>query len=468
MGILNKEEIQNFAPDKLSHDPEASLRHSCNCMKDTDNWSPNQQMGRRWILGCVALEITQRCNLDCSLCYLSEHSEAIRDIPIEELFRRIDLIHQHYGAYTNVQVTGGDPTLRQQDELIAIVKYIHSLGMHATLMTNGIKATRELLTELSNVGLVDVAFHVDTTQKIKGYDNEVALNILREKYIDRARGLGLSIMFNTTVHRGNFHEIPELVRFFRQHTDVIRMVSFQLQAETGRGVEGKRPLLITPDTVWKQLETGAGTTLNSKAIRAGHTECNRYAIGLRLGDEMQDLLEDTETIGKLLEHFQTIKVNRRYKFRSLLICSAHALKKPVAATLFIKWIFHQIWIRKRLILRSKGKINTMSFFMHNFMDDSALDSERITACAFKVMTEQGPMSMCLYNAKRDNYLLQPTRIKTEQGISFWQPLTGAITDKLKTVEEIVTPIKHPIKNLKGKSRQRALAIKQTASSRQIA
>lgn len=102
------------------------------------------------------------------------------------------------------------------------------------------------------------------------------------------------------------------------------------------------------------------------------------------------------------------------------------------------------------------------------MDASALDSERITACAFKVMTEQGPMSMCLYNAKRDNYLLQPTRIKTEQGISFWQPLTGAITDKLKTVEEIVTPIKHPIKNLKGKSRQRALAIKQTASSRQIA
>ena len=163
MGILNKEEIQNLAPDSLSNDPEASLRHSCNCMKETDNWSPNQQMGRRWTLGCVALEITQRCNLDCSLCYLSEHSEAIRDIPVEELFRRIDLIHQHYGAYTNVQVTGGDPTLRQQDELIAIVKYISSLGMQPTLMTNGIKATRKLLTKLSNAGLVDIAFHVDTT-----------------------------------------------------------------------------------------------------------------------------------------------------------------------------------------------------------------------------------------------------------------------------------------------------------------
>jgi len=464
MGTLTKEEIQSLAPDSLSKDPEASLRHACNCMKETDNWSPNQQMGRRWTLGCVALEITQRCNLDCSLCYLSEHSEAIRDIPVEELFRRIDLIHQHYGDYTNVQVTGGDPTLRQQDELIAIVKYISSLGMQATLMTNGIKATRELLTKLSNAGLVDVAFHVDTTQEIKGYDNEVALNTLREKYIERARGLGLSIMFNTTVHRGNFHEIPEIVRFFRKHADVIRLVSFQLQAETGRGVEGKRPLLITPDSVWKQLETGAGTTLNSKAIRAGHTECNRYSIGLRLGDEMQDLLEDTQTVGKLMQEFQSVKANRRHKFKSLIAGCAQALQKPAATVLFFKWIFNLIWNRKEMLLRSKGKINTMSFFMHNFMDANDLDSERITACAFKVMTEKGPISMCLYNAKRDDYLLQPTRVKTEQGISFWQPLTGAITDKLKTAEEVVTPMQHPVKRLKGKSRQRAIQFKRTASS----
>jgi molybdenum cofactor biosynthesis enzyme MoaA len=433
-------------------------------MKETGNWSPNQQMGRRWALGCVALEITQRCNLDCSLCYLSEHSEAIRDIPIEELFRRVELIHQHYGDGTNVQITGGDPTLRQRDELIAIVKYISHSGMQATLMTNGIKATRELLTELSSAGLVDVAFHVDTTQQIKGYDNEIALNTLREKYIDRARGLGLSIMFNTTVHRANFHEIPELVRFFRKHADVIRLLSFQLQADTGRGVEGKRPLLITPDTVWKQLEMGAGTTLNSKAIKAGHTKCNRYAIGLRLGNEMCDLLEDTQTVGKLMKIFQPIKADRRHKFKSLLACCIHALGKPAAAALFFKWVFHMMWIRKKMVLRSKSKVNTMSFFMHNFMDADELDSDRITACAFKVMTEYGPISMCLYNAKRDNYLLQPTRVKTEQGISFWQPLTGGITNKLKTVEEVVVPIQHPIKRLKGKRRQRALAIKREASS----
>jgi sulfatase maturation enzyme AslB (radical SAM superfamily) len=54
--------------------------------------------GRRVAIGCVAREITQRCNLDCSYCHLSEYSEALRDIPIEEVFRRIDLIVARHEA----------------------------------------------------------------------------------------------------------------------------------------------------------------------------------------------------------------------------------------------------------------------------------------------------------------------------------------------------------------------------------
>ena len=48
-------------------------------MEATGQWHPRQSMGRRWAIGCVALEITQRCNLDCTLCYLSDHSEAVKE-----------------------------------------------------------------------------------------------------------------------------------------------------------------------------------------------------------------------------------------------------------------------------------------------------------------------------------------------------------------------------------------------------
>src|SRR6266545_4601007 len=48
--------------------------------------TPNQVLGRRATIGCVALEVTQRCNLDCTLCYLSESAESVKDLPIEVLF----------------------------------------------------------------------------------------------------------------------------------------------------------------------------------------------------------------------------------------------------------------------------------------------------------------------------------------------------------------------------------------------
>ncbi len=126
-------------------------------------WTASQLMGRRWPIGCVALEITQRCNLDCTACYLSEHSEAVTDVPLEELFRRIDLIVDHYGPNTNVQVTGGEPTLRRREELVAIVRRISHKGLRPALFTNGIRVKRELPVELVEAGLVDIAFHVDLT-----------------------------------------------------------------------------------------------------------------------------------------------------------------------------------------------------------------------------------------------------------------------------------------------------------------
>jgi MoaA/NifB/PqqE/SkfB family radical SAM enzyme len=108
------------------------------------------------------------------------------------------------------------------------------------LFTNGIAANRRLLCELVEAGLSDVAFHVDTTQRRVGYHSEADLNAVRREYIDRARGLPLMVVFNTTAHSGNFEQIPELVQFFRANSDVVDMISFQLQAETGRGEWGQR------------------------------------------------------------------------------------------------------------------------------------------------------------------------------------------------------------------------------------
>ncbi|MEM6421960.1 MAG: radical SAM protein, partial [Pseudomonadota bacterium] len=227
-------------------DRRAPLREA---LETQGRYGPGQTAGRFYAVACVALEITQRCNLDCTLCYLSEAAEMAHDVPLPVLFSRLRMILDHFGPGTAVQITGGDPTLRRIGDLEALVTEIARLGLWPCLMTNGIRATRPFLTRLAKAGLKDIAFHVDMTQERRGYVSEAALNAVRAAYLDRARGLGLRVFFNTTVHADTIAELPVLARFFRTHAPEITMASFQLQAETGRGVLGRRETGVTRERV---------------------------------------------------------------------------------------------------------------------------------------------------------------------------------------------------------------------------
>lgn len=405
MPCMTRAEIDAAVADALQEEgtPLERARHA---MQHAGCGSPGQQMGSRWPIGCVALEITQRCNLDCTLCYLSEHSETVRDIPLEEVFRRIELIHRHYGPNTDVQVTGGDPTLRQRDELLAIVRRVRSRGMRPTLMTNGRRATRDLLEALAAAGLVDVAFHVDTTQQLKGYRGEVELNALRAAYIDRCRGLPLSVMFNTTVHEGNFDDIPELVRFFRAQAGRVRSAAFHAQARTGRGVHEKK-IDITLDAIAAQIEKGAGTSINFAASRVGHPRCNRYGLCFEAGGTLYDALDDAQFIARLQPATAHLVLDRGERRKAAKKFLAWLAAHPRHWASVLRWSAVKAWQMRAGLAAARGEVKTLSFLIHGFMDAGALERERIDACVFKTMTAEGPVSMCLHNAKRDSFILQP-------------------------------------------------------------
>jgi hypothetical protein len=426
--IMTRAEIDAAVAEPLREEGSA-LERARDAMRRAGCWSSAQQMGSRWPIGCVALEITQRCNLDCTLCYLSENSEAVRDIPLQEVLRRVDLIHSHYGANTDVQVTGGDPTLRERGELLAIVRRIRERGMRPTLMTNGRRATRELLQALAAAGLMDVAFHVDTTQQLKGYRSETELNALRAAYLDRCRGLPLSVMFNTTVHEGNFGEIPELVRFFRAQAGRVRTASFQPQAQTGRGVHEKK-IEITLDAVAAQIEKGAGTAINFASSLVGHPRCSRYGLCLEAGGRLYDALDDAQFIARLqpaTAHLVLDRGERRQAAQKFLAWLAVHPRHWAGA---LGWVAVKAWQMRAGLAAARGEIRSLSFVIHGFMDAGALERERIDACVFKTMTAQGPVSICLHNARRDSFIL-------------WQPLGGA-------------PQQHGLKHAKGRLRQKLL------------
>jgi tetraether lipid synthase len=425
-GRMTPQEIRAALPPPLPANHHAALAAARQRMIATDQWTASQLMGRRWPIGCVALEITQRCNLDCAACYLSENAEAVKDLPLEEVFRRIDMIFKHYGPNADVQVTGGDPTLRRRDELVAIVRRIREKGMRPTLFTNGIRARRDLLQELVDAGLVDVAFHVDMTQQRQGYASEAALNAVRQEYIERTRGLRLSVMFNTTVFDDNFDQIPEVVEFFVHNSNVVRLASFQLLADTGRGVLGRRDPRITIASVRRQIELGAGTPLSFDTAQAGHVHCNRYAMTLVTNGRVYDLLDDKALFNRILAQTAQLQFDRQRRSAAVRTFVRGILKNPRLTLRAALWLIRKLWRAKADLFRARGRVDKLSFFIHNFMDACSLESDRIDACIFSAATGEGPISMCLHNAKRDAFVLHRVRLNGA-GDRFWDPLSGQIT-----------------------------------------
>lgn len=443
MSTLTPSEINEFSPSGLKPETPDDLALPLRSgLTRHGQFTPQQIAGRNFAIACVALEITQRCNLDCTLCYLSDLAEAVRDVPLFELQRRIKIIHDHYGDHTTVQITGGDPTLRSVSDLVEITQMIKERNMRAALFTNGIKANRKMLEALTEAGLDDVVFHVDLTQERKGYVSEMALNAIRLDYVERAAGLPLRVLFNTTVFDGNFDEIPDLVSFFCDHADRIGFCSFQMQADTGRGVLRERNAsLITQQSVMAALERGVGTSLNFDCPLIGHPECNKYTSVLVLGHARANLFDDAvffaDLFAKLSESANSWS-DARLMTRSAIL---FGLASPSLLWGGVKFCVRKLWqLRKGL---TKGRsIHRINFFIHNFMDAKNLDRSRCESCVFMVATADGPLSMCVHNAKRDQMISQPVRDRS--GKIVWNPLEAG--ESQETL---------PFKKLKGRMRVKA-------------
>ena len=428
-------------------DLRAPLRDA---LKRHGEYGPGQTAGRFHPGACAALEITQRCNLDCSLCYLSEAAELSHDPPLSILFDRIDMFASHLGPGANIQITGGDPTLRSADDLEALVRRIRARGMNACLMTNGIRAKRPLLARLAKAGLRDVAFHVDLTEERKGYATEAALNEVRDAYIERAKGLGLRILFNTTIFDGNIAEIPALARYFRDRAGDIALTSFQMQADTGRGVAGARGDAITQARVLASLERGFGASLDFDVAGVGHSSCNRYAHALVAGAEATSLLSDRRLFEDGVEALEAVDHGRDSFLKLTPAFAKVALRRPGLALRAARHALKSLWRVRGGLLRGHAPAR-IAILVHNFMDAEALDIARCESCVFMVATEDGPLSMCVHNAARDRHLFQPAR--TRDG--WWSAATGRVTD----APDQSTPTAQgaPLKKLKGRERAAVLA-----------
>ncbi|WP_298851833.1 radical SAM protein [uncultured Ruegeria sp.] len=428
-------------------DRRAPLRDG---LQGCGEYGAGQTAGRFYPVACVALEVTQRCNLDCTLCYLSDRAEMTYDPPLSVLLARLVTIQSHYGEGVSVQLTGGDPTLRKVEDLEVLCREIRRFGMRSCLMTNGIRASRAFLTRLAAAGLDDVAFHVDMTQERSGFHSEVELNRVRRKYIDRAQGLGLRVLFNTTVFEGNVSDLPDLARFFRDQPEVA-FVSFQMQADTGRGFLRARPDTITQDSVIRAVEAGYETPLHFDAAAVGHSRCNRYAGVLTAGGRAVSVLSNHHLVQRVIGALEQVEDGREAHLDIRASVLRLVLRRPLLA---LRAAAHLLACTLRLgtgLLR--GRLRRQAIFIHNFMSADALEADRCASCVFMVATANGPLSMCVHNAERDRHLQASDRLDGPAGPQWWNAASRNLSDHAD-MPGLGDLDLAPIKRLKGQLKAR--------------
>ena len=68
---------------------------------------------------CVLLELTNRCNLRCPVCFASAGEAPVKEPSLADIGRQFDMLMAHGGPF-NIQLSGGEPTMR--DDLPEIIR----------------------------------------------------------------------------------------------------------------------------------------------------------------------------------------------------------------------------------------------------------------------------------------------------------------------------------------------------------
>ena len=139
-----------------------------------------------------------------------------------------------------------------------------------------------------------------------------------------------------------------------------------------------------------------------------------------------DVLTDPPLYERFLEEFRNVLFDRRDVKRTARKVIGVALLNPYWLIRGGAFLIKKLWSVRTALWR-RERIGKMTFFIHNFMDSEALDPERIRNCSFMVMTDDGPISMCEHNARRDDFILKPIALSsyTLRDV-LWDPRSGRI------------------------------------------
>lgn len=221
---------------------------------------------------CTALfEVTQRCNLRCSVCFADAREAArVSDPDLATIQRWYESLLQASGP-CNVQLSGGEPTLR--DDLPEIVALGRALGFpFIQINTNGLRIAQEpaYLDRLADAGLASLFLQFDgVTDDVYTSLRGRALFELKNTVVDLCSKRRVGVVLVPTVVPGvNTHQIGDIIDYALEWLPTVRGVHFQTVSYFGRypAAPAKRDRITLPE-VMREIESQTAGRLESRHFK---------------------------------------------------------------------------------------------------------------------------------------------------------------------------------------------------------
>ncbi|MDR3439970.1 radical SAM (seleno)protein TrsS [Telmatospirillum sp.] len=223
---------------------------------------------------CVLIEVTARCNLTCPVCF-AEAGGTGKDPAIGEIRANLQAL-KISGRQVNIQLSGGEPTLR--DDLPEIVAMARDMGFpFVQINTNGIRLARDesYAQRLREAGLDCVFLQFDgltddVYRAIRGTD----LYDLKIRAIDNCAKNHLGVVLVPVLVPGvNTSQIGDIIRFAADRSPVVRTVHFQPISYFGRyPTVPQDDDRITIPEVLAAIEHQMGSVIKISDFRPGTAE----------------------------------------------------------------------------------------------------------------------------------------------------------------------------------------------------
>ena len=217
----------------------------------------------------VLLEVTQRCDLHCPVCFADSDSAGTGDwsmTQIETWYKRL----LESGGPFNIQLSGGEPCMR--NDLPEIIRLGRSYGFEFfQLNTNGLRLARDLayLAELKEAGLSTIFLQFDGT-KDSIYKKLRGRAVLAEKMevIRHCEELSVGVVLVPTLMPGvNTENIGDILRLALEHMPVVRGVHFQPVSYFGRyPADPADAVRFTIPEVIRQIEVQTGGLIRTETF----------------------------------------------------------------------------------------------------------------------------------------------------------------------------------------------------------